>query len=120
MGKKLNRSRPQYGHRDPLQGAPRLVLHLDCMTKHAVDRALEMAVGGEEIRECLERPRRAFYDSAHGVWVYSRGRISLPVAFEAQGPRVTTVLWSSDGGWRTDAQVAPMPKGRDRYAQAIA
>lgn len=116
MGKKLNRSRPQYGHRDPLQGAPRLVLDPNCMTKHAVARALQMAVAGDEIRACIERPRRAFYDAENGVWIYTRDRISLPVAFEATGPKITTVLWASDGRWRTDAQVAPMPKGRERRA----
>ena len=104
--------------RSPLGNAPALSDYRVEVSRHAAARALDMAVDGTEIRDCMQRPRKAYHEHSTGNWVYSRGRIALVVAFNGGTAVVATVLWVRDGLWRQDAEVAPMPEGRELRRRA--
>lgn len=43
------------------------------MSPHAIDRALEMGVTGEEIRACYDKPDESYWSQTHEKWCYKRG-----------------------------------------------
>ena len=64
------------------------------LTKHAVQRALDMAVDAEELRDILCCPKRTWRsDKYEGCWNLSNGRITLAVDPDTRD--VITVLWDS-------------------------
>lgn len=82
------------------------------MSKHALDRALEMNVTGVEIRTCFEHPTDMYWSTKHEKWRYTRGRISLGVS--SDHTTVITVLWSSQHDWRADYARGGDLAGRER------
>lgn len=86
-------------------------------TKHATDRALDMAVGAEELLSALRKPRTVVDSKAHpGTSYWTRGRVTLGVAYDLRDPDVisiVTVLWSSAANWDIDYELAPAVKGRE-------
>lgn len=83
------------------------------MTKHAIERALDMNVEGDEIREAFENPERIYWSPRHDSWNYQRGRVCLGVK-EAEGQHlILTVLWATDEAWVEDADLAPIAPGRE-------
>lgn len=67
-------------------------MDLPTLTKHAIARALDMGVEGDEIRQALLHPERVrksriYKDTKN----YTAGRISLAVC----NNHVITVVWSS-------------------------
>lgn len=70
------------------------------LSPHAIQRALEMGVTGDEIREAFETPEDVRWSSKHGTFVYTRGRIALAV--NPDRALVCTVLWASRHDWRLD------------------
>lgn len=69
------------------------------ISKHALDRALDMGVSGEEIRQCLFHPERVISSHKYpGTENYQAGRIVLAVRDDT----VVTVSWSSHDLWRED------------------
>ncbi|WP_146132516.1 hypothetical protein [Streptomyces solincola] len=70
---------------------------------HALQRALDMAVEGEEIRLCLTEPK-LISDSPERYpkecKIYERGRIAIAVNEETR--EAITVLWNTGGYWRFD------------------
>lgn len=83
------------------------------MTKHAIDRALDMAIEGEEIREAFIHPERIYWLPRHEAWTYQRGRIALGVREEGKTHLVLTILWATDEAWVEDAVKAPLMEGRE-------
>lgn len=79
------------------------------VSRHAVDRALDMGVKGEEIRQCLLHPDRVVRSRRYPARKnYRRGRVMCAV----EGHRVVTVVWSSVDGWREDLEGNPEYNGR--------
>ncbi|OMC55441.1 hypothetical protein A5747_13715 [Mycobacterium sp. IS-836] len=68
------------------------------ITPHAIDRALDMGVAGEEIRQCLLNPDSVTKSRKHKGFNHRAGRITCGVVQH----RVVTVVWSSKEGWRDD------------------
>lgn len=103
-------SRPE--HTYPFPRKVPAVLPLE-MTKHAIDRALDMAIEGEEIREAFIHPERIYWLPRHEAWTYQRGRIALGVREEGKTHLVLTILWATDEAWVEDAVKAPLMEGRE-------
>lgn len=82
------------------------------MSNHALDRALEMGVTGEEIRACYDNPEDMYWSQKHQKWCYTRGRIALGITEDHQ--RVATVLWSNENDWRADYARGGDLTGRER------
>lgn len=82
------------------------------MSNHAVDRALEMGVTGEEIRACYDRPTDLIWSKKYKSWWFIRGRITLSITEDRAC--VITVLWSSENDWRADYARGGDLKGRER------
>lgn len=82
------------------------------MSAHAIDRALEMGVTGEEIRHAYDRPSDVIWSTRYSAYCYIRGRITLAVTEDRT--RVMTVLWSSEHGWRADYARGGDMAGRER------
>ena len=74
------------------------------MSAHALQRAVDMAVTGEEIRQCFDNPREQHWSQGHGSWALTRGRITLAVKDVEPLPVVTTVLWSTPAGYAADLE----------------
>lgn len=76
------------------------------MTKHAIDRALDMALEGAEIRETVTRPRDSYWSDRTQSWHRTRGRLTACVVVAADGVEtVRTFLWSKPSGWVADAEL---------------
>lgn len=69
------------------------------LTRHAIDRALDMAVTGEEIRNCILHPETVYRSRKYeNTTNYRCGRIILAVRDSA----VVTVGWSTKELWCED------------------
>lgn len=82
------------------------------MSAHAIDRALEMGVAGEEIRLAYDRPSEVIWSVKYKAFCFIRGRITLAVSEDRK--TVATVLWSSEHGWRADYARGGTMTGRER------
>lgn len=82
------------------------------MSKHAIDRALEMGVTGEEIRATYDRPADIIWSIRYRAYCYTRGRVTLAITEDRS--TVVTVLWSSEHGWRADYARGGDLAGRER------
>lgn len=90
-----------------------MTVHLPfTMSKHAVERALEMNVTGEEIRVCYDRPEDIIWSQKYAGWWFIRGRITLSVSEDRAC--VITVLWSNEKDWRADYARGGDLTGRER------
>jgi hypothetical protein len=79
------------------------------MSRHALTRAVDMAVDADEIRDAFERPRNRFFSPRTQSWWLARGRIMLAVVEDDRPlPVVTTVMWSRPSDWAADAEFAPL------------
>jgi hypothetical protein len=67
------------------------------VSPHALQRALEMGITGEEIRRTFENPDRHYWSQKHQKWTYVRGRIALGMSEDQSC--IVTVLWSTQDGW---------------------
>lgn len=81
------------------------------MSKHAIDRALDMAVDGQEIRDAFERPRDKYFSARTQSWWLTRGRVTLAVS-TAEPPVVTTILPATAAAWAADQEFEPL-EGRE-------
>lgn len=81
-------------------------------SKHAIQRALDMAVEPEEIQDAIHRPDRIGWSPKYGNELWTAGRVTLAVAEQGDDEVVVTILWSSERAWRDDYEIAPMPEGR--------
>lgn len=82
------------------------------MSKHAMERALEMDVAGEEIRACYDVPSQVIWSQKYSAYWYQRGRITLSVSADRQ--TIITVLWASAHDWRADYARGGDLTGRER------
>lgn len=74
------------------------------LTKHAIERALDMAVPGSEIRDCYQQPTEKKWNPKYGCSTYSRGRLALSVRFDedTQEDVIVTILWANQEAWEAD------------------
>lgn len=74
------------------------------LSAHALDRALDMAVDAEDIKDCIRQPARVWDAQKYpGCKFYAKGRIGLAVNPELKA--VITVLWDqawTKGRWDRD------------------
>ncbi|QDH85077.1 hypothetical protein SEA_DARDANUS_40 [Gordonia phage Dardanus] len=95
-------------------------------SRHATQRALDMAVGADEIRACIERPaetRRLGYPRGDGTrrWKFTRGRLAVVMQSESNGRwTAVTVLWSREGLFRNDFAMHGEYEGRTRKSRTRA
>ncbi len=82
------------------------------MSRHALDRALEMDVAGDEIRACFDRPEDVIWSRKYSLFWFVRGRITLSVSEDRT--TVVTVLWSNERDWRADYARGGNLQGRER------
>lgn len=72
-------------------------------SRHATERALDMAVDSLELQAALFKPDSVDFSAKHGSWNFVSGRLCCGVA---QGDDdvfvVVTVLWRSREDWRKD------------------
>lgn len=84
--------------------------------EHAAKRAVDMALDAEEVLSVLRKPRTVNpHKHRDDASYWSRGRVSLVVAYDDLDPDVIlvlTVLWSSRAGWDIDADTAPIRRKR--------
>ena len=91
------------------------------ITKHALARAVDMALEPRQIKECIERPEIKRWDEKSGNepgWIYKRGDLAA-IADEVDGlPAVVrTFLPSNRAAWEKEA-LLPAPTGRNyRYLE---
>lgn len=85
------------------------------MSKHALERALEMNVDGAEIRTCYDRPTDVIWSRKYSCWWYIRGRITLSISEDRAC--VITVLWSNEHDWRADYARGGDLTGRERRSR---
>jgi len=79
------------------------------MSKHALSRAVDMALDPEEIRQTIEHPRSQFWSDRTQSWQYTRGRITVCFRQSQEGIwTVTTILWATPAAWVTDTAYDPM------------
>ena len=69
-------------------------------SRHALERAAEMKIGPDEIREAYIRPvAMAHSISYQGCTNYHGKRITLAMDLRCDPPHVVTVLWNSKENW---------------------
>jgi hypothetical protein len=75
-------------------------------TKHAIERALDMDVPGDEIRACYERPTNTYLSRKHDSYTFQRGRLALAIRRDQEtgDDVVLTVLWATAEAWEHDYQ----------------
>lgn len=81
------------------------------ISTHAMQRALDMEITGEEIRETMLNPRFTGR-TTNGRWLYTRGKVSLVVA-DTSPPTIVTVLWATAAAWENDHERIGSRDGRD-------
>lgn len=72
------------------------------LTRHAIERALDMDIDGCLIRAALERPANVGYSRTFGTFLYDYKDITVAVARYPTVNQVTTILWRNDKKWRKD------------------
>lgn len=78
------------------------------VSKHALERALDMGVTGEEIRAAWDKPRNTHRSGKTGCWYLTRGRIVPVVRDSIPQATVVTVFWAKAADWAADLEFAPM------------
>lgn len=102
-------------HANYVSEAPKIQMRSVELSRHAIDRALDMNVTGEEIRAAIETPSSAYISRKHDAWLFENGRIGVGLRRHWDDYRrwaVVTVIWATAEGWIADAMVAGMPEGR--------
>ena len=72
------------------------------LSQHAIERALEMSVEGDEIADAMRNPEWSYYSYKHSKWCLTAGRISIGVTVRHGEARIVTVLWATKQGWLDD------------------
>lgn len=87
-------------------------------TKHALQRALEMALEADELREAYENPDSVRWSVKYENWTYTKGRVTLAVAHDDNGSAaILTILWATPELWAQDAQLPAAPGRNPRAHQ---
>lgn len=82
------------------------------LSRHAIDRALDMGIDAGMIRECLTNPTVVVQSTAHpGFTNYRRGKITCGVANDDM--TVCTVLWTHPSDWKRDLKKGAYADGRE-------
>lgn len=85
------------------------------ISKHAVERALDMGIEGDEIVGTITKPEYGYWSNKHQAWCAKRGRVAIGFRAEDHDPNswvLLTVLWATEDAWEQDAAVAPLSTGR--------
>lgn len=86
------------------------------MTRHAVDRALDMALDPDEIRDAITRPRYEHYDHKTESDMFTRGRVTACIRYRAGVAHVTTFLWARASDWARDNDYGEYSRDVSEYA----
>ena len=87
--------------------------HTFALTKHAIERALDMALDPDEVRRAVENPTRT-EDGRDGRELRTAGRIT--VVFNADTRVVITILWRYEATRKTDVRRADHYGREDEWA----
>jgi hypothetical protein len=69
------------------------------ITKHALERGLEMGVLADEIRQAFLQPIEVWHSPKYDCQMRHRGRITLSIDMKGPTPNIITVLWSTPELW---------------------
>lgn len=85
------------------------------MTRHAIDRALDMGIEGQEIRHCILHPERVYASKRYpDTTNYLAGRVVVAIRDQC----AVTVGWSSNVLWDEDLSKGEYA-GRTYQARSI-
>lgn len=76
------------------------------MTRHALQRALDMRLEPWQIQRALHDPKVIPTDTP-GTEFWRKGRIALVVKTTTEPPTVATILWSTERAFQKDMRIAP-------------
>lgn len=83
------------------------------LTKHAIERALDMTLNPDEVRRAVENPTRTEY-GRDGRELRTAGRIT--VVFNPDARVVITILWRYEATRKTDVRRADHYGREDEWA----
>lgn len=90
------------------------------MTRHALQRALDMLITPKQIQAVLESPKVLHSKQDPNKQYWRKGRIVLVVQMGAT-PSVVTVLWATEKAFERDMKRAPYSdRSMDAFAAAWA
>lgn len=90
------------------------------ITKHALQRALDMLITPKQIQAALESPTISYSKTERTKQYWRKGRIVLVVQ-TGTIPSVITVLWATERAFRRDMKRAPYSdRSEDAFAAAWA
>lgn len=73
------------------------------ISKHALERALDMQIDGADIFAALDHPDQVVDSVKYpGSQHYKRGDFALSINFEHDIPVVCTIVWATQQAWRDD------------------
>jgi hypothetical protein len=72
------------------------------LSPHAIERALEMSVEGDEITDAMRHPEWSYLNYKYNNWCLTAGRITVCVNVRDGQARIVSVLWSTKDGWLAD------------------
>jgi hypothetical protein len=74
------------------------------VTQHALHRALEMGITGDEINNAYTTPIETWRSPKYDCQMRHRGRITLSIDTNQEPPTIVTVLWSTPELWAASYQ----------------
>lgn len=78
------------------------------ITKHALERALDMQIEGHEICAALDHPDEIAESIKYpGSKHYKLGNIALSISFDKDIPTICTIVWANREAWQADLLRAP-------------
>jgi hypothetical protein len=89
------------------------------ITKHAMKRALDMCIDGEEIRAAMLNPRDVV-KAGPGKHYLTRGRITCLVSTDGPIPTVISILWARMADWVRDQETIQSRESDDHAQHAAA
>jgi hypothetical protein len=69
------------------------------ITKHALERGLEMGVMADEIRQAFLAPAEVWHSPKYDTQMRHRDRVTLSIDIKQEPPMIVTVLWSTPELW---------------------
>jgi hypothetical protein len=82
------------------------------LTRHALSRALDMALDGEEIRKAIFEPESTGWSLKYECETRTAGRVTVSCRRVEDTVLVVTILWATPEAWEADYKIAPLPGGR--------
>ncbi|QIS38635.1 hypothetical protein [Clavibacter capsici] len=90
------------------------------VTQHALNRALEMGVTGDEINDAYNRPIEVWRSPKYDCQMRHRGRVTLSIDTNQEPPTIVTVLWSTPELWAASYEQGTGNGRNPRQAEQMA